>query len=485
MLAATRRMLGLDHFRVPYRILEGRPNDRLERVESQPNGPALVWPRPHGEQSPSAAHILGPQDDVGIPVFARVVPDRLAQDLLSGGDWTRNHEIVTADGQHLGSIWRAADGSAFLPFDPDELVGAYWSESYAAISSPGASRWLKHAAMRTYYGLRPALPRPAQIWLRRRFARVQARSTFPRWPVESALDDFYRLLFSLLSDIAGAAIPSIAPWPDGYTWALVLTHDVEQAEGYAATGSVLELERRYGVRSAWFYVPRRYAIDSKDLSALKAEGLEVGVHGLYHDGRDLSTLERLRERLPGIREAADSWGATGFRSPALHRRWEWMPMLGFDYDTSFPDTDPYEPMPGGCCSWLPFFIGDLVELPVTLPQDHTLFVILRQDDEAIWVEKTELLRARGGMALLDTHPDYLVDPTIFRAYEGLLKRYSGDPEVWQALPGEVSDWWRRRAASRLEYRNGEWQIVGPAAAQGRIELIDGRGLVPEDRSRPG
>jgi hypothetical protein len=150
-----------------------------------------------------------------------------------------------------------------------------------------------------------------------------------------------------------------------------------------------------------------------------------------------------------------------------------MPLLGFDYDSSFPDTDPYEPMPGGCCSWLPFFIDELVELPITLPQDHTLFVILRQRDETMWVQKAELLRGRGGMALLDTHPDYLLDASVLRAYGAFLERHAGDPTAWRALPREVSAWWRRRAASRLEQRNGAWEIIGPAAAEGHVEFVDG------------
>jgi hypothetical protein len=55
-----------------------------------------------------------------------------------------------------------------------------------------------------------------------------------------------------------------------------------------------------------------------------------------------------------------------------------MASLPFEYDSSYPDTDPFEPQPGGCCSWLPYFNGPLVELPITLPQDHTLFVIPRR-----------------------------------------------------------------------------------------------------------
>jgi hypothetical protein len=174
-----------------------------------------------------------------------------------------------------------------------------------------------------------------------------------------------------------------------------------------------------------------------------------------------------------MREAAEHWGSVGFRSPAMHRHFEWMPLLGFDYDSSCPDTDPFEPQAGGCCTWLPFFNEGLVELPLTLMQDHTLFVILRQHDEAAWVEKAEFLRERGGLALIDTHPDYLVDERMLRAYGRFLDHYAHDASAWKALPRDVSSWWRRRAGSRVERRADGWQVVGPAANEGRVELWDG------------
>jgi hypothetical protein len=218
-------------------------------------------------------------------------------------------------------------------------------------------------------------------------------------------------------------------------------------------------------------VPKRYEVSVDWVRSLLAAGFEVGVHGLYHDGRDLESPEMLRSRLPGMREAAARWDAIGFRSPATHRGWELMPMLGFDYDTSYPDTDPFEPQGGGCCTWLPFFNGGMVELPLTMPQDHGLFVILRHQDEHCWTEKAEFLRSRGGMALIDTHPDYLVDTKIFSAYTSLLERFSNDETVWKALPREVSGWWRRRAESTLERVGREWRVTGSAAEEARIEFV--------------
>jgi hypothetical protein len=171
-----------------------------------------------------------------------------------------------------------------------------------------------------------------------------------------------------------------------------------------------------------------------------------------------------------MREAARRWNATGFRAPAMHRSWDWMPELGFDYDASWPDTDPYEPQPGGGCTWWPFFNQGMVELPVTLPQDHTLFVILRHSDEALWIEKAEALRARRGMVQILTHPDYMTDLRMRDCYRRLLERLAGDETAWRALPRDVAAWWRRRGASTVAADGRVWAVAGPAAGEAVVEL---------------
>jgi hypothetical protein len=180
----------------------------------------------------------------------------------------------------------------------------------------------------------------------------------------------------------------------------------------------------------------------------------------------------LQERLPEMIRYAEQWGAMGFRSPATQRGWDLMAELPFDYDSSYPDTDPFEPQGGGCCSWLPLLNGQVVELPITLAQDHTVFVILRRRDARIWMDKAEALRRRGGMALVLTHPDYVRLGPVPEAYDALLARYADDQTVWRALPGEVSRWWRRRADSRLKPTSNGWEVVGPAAGEATVRFTD-------------
>jgi hypothetical protein len=309
--------------------------------------------------------------------------------------------------------------------------------------------------------------------MRRGWARVQRRTTFPRWPLETVLHDFHDYVLARLGAVAGHPIPHLGFWPAGFSWALVLTHDVETADGYDSVHLLRDVERDAGYRSSWNFVPRRYAVNDADVQALSSDGFEVGVHGLYHDGHDLGSVELIRDRLPEMRSWAERWQAVGFRSPSTHRRWEWMPTLGFDYDMSYSDTAPYEPQPGGCCSWLPFFIDSLVEIPITLPQDHTMFVVLAEKNEATWESKTDAIRSRGGMAHLLTHPDYMIDLDRIEAYRRYLDRYGCDSTAWKALPRDVSAWWRRRAASRLVRSNGAWRVDGPAEEDGVVQYVGG------------
>jgi hypothetical protein len=443
------------------------------------DAPALTWVRGGGRRRsmlPRGAYRLD-----SIPIFGEVWPDAEAGRVLSAREegWRPVTAIVDRGGEPVASVWRADDGSTLLPFDPDELDVAYLSEGYLASERSALAARADAAARYLYYRLRPLLPRSLQIGLRRMHGHVREGVTFPRWPIEPARHELHTYLLETLAGVAGCPVPAIATWPHGRTWAVVLTHDVETADGQDSVHRMREIEERAGFRSSWNFVPERYRVDERLLHDLAEQGFEVGVHGLRHDGRDLESPSTLRKRLPAIRRYAAAWGAVGFRAPATQRGWDMMPTLGFDYDSSYPDTDPYEPQRGGCCSWLPFFNRDLVELPITLVQDHTLFVILGEPDGSAWIDKLAYLRQVGGMALLITHPDYMLDESRLAAYSNLLARVSNDDDVWRALPREVSAWWRRRAASRVERVRGEWAIVGPAMADGGVVLI-----TPPDEPAP-
>jgi peptidoglycan/xylan/chitin deacetylase (PgdA/CDA1 family) len=463
----------LDEFRVPYARGAGAPAHGWSCVVATVPSSGLYWPEP------STGRPLGRFTLATMPICGRVVREDEVAAVAAGldGEWRPGVPILDARGARHSSIWRSPDGGTILPFDPDEVIANYRAERYRDVGATtgatpaGGLRWL-------YYRARPLLPRSLQISMRRAYTRVQARTPFPRWPAETALHDLCELVLAAAADVAGEPLPYLSPWPRGRTWSLVLSHDVETAAGRDAIASVRRVEEAVGLRSGWNFVPERYHVEDALVAELWLAGHEVGVHGLRHDGRDLESLRTLQRRLPDIRRWAERWGALGFRAPATHRVWDWMPMLGFEYDSSYPDTDPYEPMPGGCCSWLPFFNGQMVELPITLAQDHTAFHILRQG-ERLWRAKIELLRQRGGMALLLTHPEYLRDPELLRSYERIVQDYAADATAWHALPREISDWWRRRAATSLVSVDGAWRAAGPCERNAEIRFA-----LPANRSTP-
>jgi len=282
------------------------------------------------------------------------------------------------------------------------------------------------------------------------------------------------------SPLSSDKIPFIWFWPHGKNFAFVITHDVETQKGLRNIERICEIERRYGFRSSWNFVPERYSVDSRLLERLVNDGFEVGIHGLKHDGKLFNSKKIFDERMKKIKKYAIEWGAVGFRSPATHRNPDWMMNMPFEYDSSFPDTDPYEPQPGGCLSIFPFFIGNLVELPITLVQDHTLFEILGHEGISIWKQKIDWIEKMNGMALVIVHPDY-IRPDGDRGtesgypieyYKELLQYVKNKGDYWHALPRDVAEWWRRRDTSEIKPdKNEEPCIKGPAAKDAVIRWI--------------
>lgn len=340
----------------------------------------------------------------------------------------------------------------------------------------------RSSALSAYYALKPLLPRRLQIAMRRRYARRQSRTEFPRWPIEPLLVERRREeLRAALERRGEERMPTIANWPEGRRFAAILTHDVEGPAGVANVRKVIEIERRHGFVSSWNFVADWYPIPNGLLDEVRAAGCEVGLHGIKHDGRLFESRARFEAELPAIHRYLGEWGAAGFRSPATHRNPEWMPELGALYDSSFPDTDPFEPQPGGCCSILPFFLGELVELPITLVQDHTLWEILRQDSIDLWTAKCDWIIANGGLINPIVHPDYLDTPARLRMYEEFLEYLAAQRNGWHALPREVAAWWVTRDRLRCVEDGEGVHIEGDSAARARLAWVcrDGDDLALE------
>jgi peptidoglycan/xylan/chitin deacetylase (PgdA/CDA1 family) len=255
-------------------------------------------------------------------------------------------------------------------------------------------------------------------------------------------------------------------WPAGARFAFVLTHDIETAQGQAFARAVADLEEGLGFRSSFNFVPERYPLDLSLIDELRARGFEIGIHGLKHDGLLFSSRDEFDKRASRINDHLRAQRAVGFRAPLFHRQPEWMQILDVEYDLSFFDTDPYEPLPGGTMSLWPFTMGKLLELPLTLVEDYTLASVLCETTPRVWLEKIAFIDQYAGLALANTHPDYLRDPGTWRIYASLLEAMRTRNGYWSALPHEVARWWRRRTVDADA-------APDPDVAWGEVALADG------------
>ena len=308
--------------------------------------------------------------------------------------------------------------------------------------------------LKFFYSIKPLIPRFLQIYFRQKRVK-RIKDSFPKWPIDTTLEDLKK---RILKNLNLEGTPFIWFWPEGKRFAFILTHDVETKQGLKNINKICKIEKKFSFRSGWFFVPERYPISDKLIQELKEQGFEIGIHGLKHDGKLFRSKKIFDERMKRIKEYALKWDAKGFRSPSLLRNAEWIKEIPFEYDSSFPDIDPYGPQPGGCLSIFPFFIGNIVELPVTLPQDHTIFVILKEKNISIWQKKIDWIEEMNGLALLIVHPDYF-DKNIEKYYIELLDYVSKKENYWHTLPSKVSDWWRcRDCVTLVKDANSSWTI---------------------------
>jgi hypothetical protein len=198
----------------------------------------------------------------------------------------------------------------------------------------------------------------------------------------------------------------------------------------------------------------------------------VNVQDLNHDGHLYRNRKQFLERAAKINEYARQYKAAGFRAGILYRNEGWYGAFDFDYDMSVPNVAHLDPQRGGCCTVMPYFIGDLLELPVTTTQDYSLFHILKDYSIDLWKEQTELIMAKHGMSSFIVHPDYIIDDRERQTYQELLTylaKIRDTKGVWLPTPFEVNRWWRQRDKMELvEDSSGRWRIEGEGKERARV-----------------
>ena len=267
-------------------------------------------------------------------------------------------------------------------------------------------------------------------------------------------------------------IPFIWFWPDGASACGMMTHDVEGQAGLDFCDELMDIDDSYGIKSAFQLIPEgREEAWRRTAARLRQRGFEVNLHDLNHDGQLFADKEEFLRRARRINDYAREFGCDGFRSGAMYREQGWFDAFEFSYDMSVPNAAHLEPQRGGCCTVMPYFVGDILELPLTTVQDYTLFHILNDYSTTLWKEQIRLISQHHGLVSVITHPDYLVGRREREVYVDLLRHLADLRErdgLWMALPGEINRWWRNRHQMTLVPSGDGWRIEGPDSHRARV-----------------
>ncbi len=234
---------------------------------------------------------------------------------------------------------------------------------------------------------------------------------------------------------------------------------------------------------------------------LEERGVELCIHSFVHN--DLSRLSA-DEQARQIAQAIDLFekhgiSFKGFRSPYLKYNGATLRAVeraGFEYDSNLPfywappvfleslgageegglrrGLEFYKPVEFPAERSLPRFIGDIVEIPVSLPDDEILLDRLGIDAVRIgdtWLEMACMALERGELFTVQLHPErlFLLRDALCRTLD--FARTSGD--FWIATLSEISAWWKRRAAVKLVVRSageGLYEVDLPESGADDLSL---------------
>jgi hypothetical protein len=361
-----------------------------------------------------------------------------------------------------------------LPFDLPQVVDNLRFERYCA-----GSHQLTNGAAKTplstklYYLLRPVLG----VHVRRYFQRIHLRGwdriDFPRWPVDLSVDSLLESVVELSLKGSGAKeLPFIWFWPAGAQSCVMMTHDVEGPAGRDFCRQLMDIDESFHVKSAFQIVPEtRYENTDSLFDDIRKRGFEVNVHDLNHDGMLFKDKQQFSQRAERINSYAKKFLTRGFRSGSMYRRQDWYDAFDISYDMSVPNVAHLEPQRGGCCTVMPYFVGSILELPLTTIQDYSLFHILGDYSIDVWKEQIKIIRARNGFISFIVHPDYIIEKKARSVYVKLLEYLASIREaenLWIALPVEIDKWWRNRSQMKLVQHGSDWKIEGPDADRAKV-----------------
>jgi hypothetical protein len=410
----------------------------------------------HGDGLPPGRHgLLVPVQRDGVPPLSiDVVPDgppRLSGDILYGAvafltDAVHAH-TGRSDVDRHGRLRAATSHMAERGSVSDPVVNRYAARLAEALPLMGdytpSPRWPDGA--RAAIGLSHDVDRPEKYAILRAIRRMQLPppDRLPWFAARAARDFAHRLR---------------DPHPDDF-WLFDQVVAAEASHGFESTFmfSVVPSYASYGSTNdvlydaAWPHLRRQ-------MSSLRDQGVELGLHASYHAHRDPARFWLERQRL----EELSAGSVRGLR----HHFWQVGPDVsatlraheaaGFHYDSSLAFNDavglrravalPYRPWDATAQRPLSTW-----QLPV-LALDSAACATARDAGEAIeavW-SGIEQVIASHGVAVLDWHVrcSYPANDRYrlwAETYVGVLERLATRKDVWVTGLGKITDWAASRA----------------------------------------
>src|SRR5437773_294035 len=378
-----------------------------------------------------------------------------------------------------------SDSEIRLPFDALGVVENLRREHYVKRLSFGQSDLAHNGLIRdAYYLLRAFMPVRIRRHLQRAYFKDWQNLPFPRWPVDVTVDCLHEAFLRLTMRAQGRdRVPFIWFWPEGASGCLILTHDVETAAGRDFAPSLMDIDISHGFRASFQVVPEeRYEVPDSFVREIRSRGFEFNIHDLNHDGRLFREKTEFLRHANRINEYVKRYNARGFRAGAMYRNQDWYDAFEFSYDMSVPNVAHLEPQRGGCCTVMPYFVGRILEIPLTTSQDYSIFHILNDYSIELWKKQIDLILRKNGLVNFITHPDYLIERRSRGVYESLLaylREFVQRKGLWETVPGEVDRWWRARSEMKLVEDQRGWRIEGPESERARIAYatVEGERIV--------
>lgn len=246
------------------------------------------------------------------------------------------------------------------------------------------------------------------------------------------------------------------------------------------------------------------------LTEIAGYGAEIGVHGYVHnDYRTLSGSEQYIQtrRATRVFKKANI-PFQGFRNPYLgwtEDSLEVFAQLDFVYDSNdavFHDVvnlqqfspliqsgfekslSLFQAVPCSAYALRPYFSGEILRIPTSIPDDEMLFDRLRISNTQVGIVWSEVMRrvyALGGLYTLNLHPEraQLCKPALLAL---LATSREQQLTAWITSLKDVAMWWKERSQFRWHITsqgNNRWLIEAECSARATVVA---RNLTVEDAS---